>query len=76
MSKFPTKSCRRFRDYADVFEQVGIDEAYLDVTQRVQGSFEAAEELAQKMKDAVKKQHGLTFYCGYRTEQACRQNSL
>ena len=53
-----------FRDYADVFEQVGIDEAYLDVTQRVQGSLEAAKELAQKMKDHVKKQQGLTFSVG------------
>jgi DNA polymerase IV (DinB-like DNA polymerase) len=58
------KIMQTFRDYADVFEQVGIDEAYLDVTQRVQGSFEAAEELAQKMKDAVKKQHSLTFTVG------------
>jgi DNA polymerase IV (DinB-like DNA polymerase) len=58
------KIMQALRDYADVFEQVGIDEAYLDVTQRVQGSFEAAEELAQKMKDAVKKQHGLTFTVG------------
>jgi len=53
-----------FRDYAEVFEQVSIDEAYLDVTQRVQGSFEKAEELAQTMKTAVKKQHGLTFSVG------------
>ncbi|MCJ7761996.1 DNA polymerase IV, partial [Candidatus Bathyarchaeota archaeon] len=58
------KIMRALRDYADVFEQVGIDEAYLDVTQRVQGSFEAAEELAQRMKDAVKKQHSLTFTVG------------
>ena len=53
-----------FRDYADVFEQVGIDEAYLDITQRVQGSFEAAKDLAQKMKAEVKKQQGLTFSVG------------
>jgi DNA polymerase IV (DinB-like DNA polymerase) len=52
------------RDYADVFEQVGIDEAYLDVTQRVQGSFEAAKDLAQKMKDYAKQQQGLTFSVG------------
>jgi DNA polymerase IV (DinB-like DNA polymerase) len=52
------------RDYADVFEQVGIDEAYLDVTRKVQGSFEVARVLAQKMKDDVKKQHGLVFSVG------------
>jgi DNA polymerase IV (DinB-like DNA polymerase) len=52
------------RDYAGSFEQGGIDEAYLDVTQKVQGSFEAAKELAQKMKDNVKSQYGITFSVG------------
>ncbi len=52
------------KGYADVFEQVGIDEAYLDVTQKVQGDFEAAKELAQKIKDDVRKQHGLSFSVG------------
>ena len=52
------------KDYADVFEQVSIDEAYLDVTQRVQESFDAANALAQGMKDEVEKQYGLTFSVG------------
>ncbi len=52
------------RGYADVFEQVSIDEAYLDVTQRVQGSFEAAEALARRMKVEVKEQQGLVFSVG------------
>ena len=52
------------RDYADVFEQVSIDEAYLDVTRRVQESFDAAKALAQGMKDEVEKQYGLTFSVG------------
>jgi DNA polymerase IV (DinB-like DNA polymerase) len=55
---------RVLRGYADSFEQGGIDEAYLDVTQKVQGSFEAAEDLAQKMKAAVKNQFGTTFSVG------------
>ena len=58
------KIMQAIRGYGDAFEQVGIDEAYLDVTRKVQGSFEAAAVLAQKMKDAVKKQHGLTFSVG------------
>jgi len=58
------RTLQALRDYADVFEQVSIDEAYLDVTQRVQESFDVAKELAQKMKDAVKKQHGLTLSVG------------
>jgi len=52
------------RGFADAFEQVGIDEAYLDVTQKVQGSFEAAAVLAQKIKGDVRNQHGLTFSVG------------
>jgi len=55
---------RALKGYADSFEQAGIDEAYLDVTLKVQGSFEAAKELAQKIKDAVKSQFGITFSVG------------
>jgi DNA polymerase IV (DinB-like DNA polymerase) len=58
------KIMQALRSYADVFEQVSIDEAYLDVTQRVQGNFEAAETLARRMKVEVKKQQGLTFSVG------------
>lgn len=58
------KIMQALRDYADVFEQVGIDEAYLDVTQKVQGNFEAAKELAQRIKDDVRKQRGLSFSVG------------
>jgi DNA polymerase IV (DinB-like DNA polymerase) len=52
------------RGYADSFEQVGIDEAYLDVTQKTQGSFEAAKALAQKIKNDVKNQLNITFSVG------------
>jgi len=55
---------RILESYADSFEQVGIDEAYSDVTQRVNGDFEAAEELARKMKGEVKAREGLTCSVG------------
>jgi DNA polymerase IV (DinB-like DNA polymerase) len=58
------KIMQALRGYADSFEQVGIDEAYLDVTQKVHGSFEAARDLAQKMKDNVKNQLSITFSVG------------
>ncbi len=58
------KIMHALRGYADAFEQVGIDEAYLDVTQKVQGSFEAAKALAQKIKDDVKNQLNITFSVG------------
>jgi DNA polymerase IV (DinB-like DNA polymerase) len=53
-----------FREYADAFEKVGIDEAYLDVTKRTGGDFEAAKALVQEMKRAVKNQVGITFSAG------------
>jgi len=58
------KIMQALKGYADVFEQVGIDEAYLDVTQKVHGNFETARLLAQKIKDEVKHQSGLSFSVG------------
>ena len=55
---------RLLRGYGDAFEQVGIDEAYLDVTQRVKGSFAATEELAQRMKSEVRDKVGIVFSVG------------
>jgi len=52
------------KSYADRFEQVGIDEAYLDVGHKVQGSFEGAEKLARTMKETVKVKEGITFSVG------------
>jgi DNA polymerase IV (DinB-like DNA polymerase) len=52
------------RGYADCFEQTSIDEAYLDVSSKVNGSFEAARGLAEKMKRDVKAAVGITFSVG------------
>jgi DNA polymerase IV (DinB-like DNA polymerase) len=53
-----------FRGYAASVEQVSVDEAYLDVTEQVQGSFEKAKEYAQAIKADVEKQVGITFTIG------------
>ena len=58
------KIMQMLRSYADSFEQTSIDEAYLDVTQKVRGSFEAAEDYAQKMKNDVKHQVGIVLSVG------------
>jgi len=42
------------KDYGDVFEYVGKDEAYLDVTKRVDGDFEKASHLAQQIKNSIR----------------------
>ncbi len=52
------------RGYATGLEQVSIDEAYLDVTEQVQGSFEEARDYAQKIKADVKSQVGISFSIG------------
>jgi len=50
--------------HADQFEQVGIDEAYLDVTQRVGGSFQEAKLLAEMVKTEMRNQLKLTCSVG------------
>ncbi len=52
------------RGYADAFQQVGIDEAYMDVTKRIHESFEEAEAWVSQMKSAVKQAVGVTFSVG------------
>jgi DNA polymerase IV (archaeal DinB-like DNA polymerase) len=53
-----------FRGYTTALEQVSVDEAYLDVTEEVEGSFEKASEYAQKIKADVKAQVGISFTIG------------
>lgn len=52
------------RTYASALEQVSIDEAYLDVTDQVESSFEKAESYAQKIKSDVKAQVGISISIG------------
>jgi len=52
------------RGYADNFEQVSIDEAYLDISNRVQSDFERAAKLAETIKRNIKDHQGLTCSIG------------
>jgi DNA polymerase IV (DinB-like DNA polymerase) len=52
------------RGFADELEQAGIDEAYLDVTQKTHSSYAEAEVMVAQMKAAVKEQVGVTFSVG------------
>lgn len=49
---------------ADIFEYVGKDEAYLDVSHRTEGSFERAAHLAQQIKNSVREKVKLTCSVG------------
>ena len=50
--------------FADVFEYVGKDEAYMDVTRRSGGSWGPAAHLAQQVKNAVRDAAGITCSAG------------
>lgn len=50
--------------YADTLEQVGLDEAYLDVTQRTGGDWDLARSLALSLQAAVKRETGLSCSVG------------
>jgi DNA polymerase IV (DinB-like DNA polymerase) len=52
------------RSYAGEFEQVGIDEAYLDVTREVNNDFDVSVRLAQRMKLETRELHKISFSIG------------
>jgi len=52
------------KGFADRFEQVGIDEAYLEVTQRANGSFEEGRKLAENVKNEILRQQKLMCSIG------------
>lgn len=52
------------RSFTDRFEQVGIDEAYLDVTEKVNGDFEKGRKLAEIVKNEILRQLRLTCSIG------------
>ena len=52
------------RGFTDRFQQVSIDEAFLDVSERVQGDFVKAGELANKVKQEVRSRERLTCSIG------------
>lgn len=50
--------------HADIFEYVGRDEAYLDVTTRTDGSLKIAAHLGQQLRMAIRKSLGMTCSAG------------
>ncbi|HIH16890.1 MAG TPA: DNA polymerase IV [Candidatus Diapherotrites archaeon] len=50
--------------YADAFEPASIDEAFLEVTQRLQGDFGKAEALGRELKARILEKTGLTCSVG------------
>ena len=52
------------REEADVFEQASIDEAYLDVTEKIGGDWDQALALARTMQQAIMDEVGLSASFG------------
>ncbi len=52
------------REYAEKFEQVSIDEAYLEVTEQTQSSFSEARKVAEKIKKKIFEEEKLTCSVG------------
>lgn len=50
--------------YADTFEYVGRDEAYLDITARSSAKYETARHIAQQIKNSIRSELGLTCSIG------------
>jgi len=48
------KAMEVMKENADIFEYVGKDEAYLDVTDRVERNFDKASHLAQQIKNSIR----------------------
>lgn len=53
-SQISEESMNEISSFADIFEYIGRDEAYLDVSKRVEYDFQKAAKLAQQIKYAIK----------------------
>jgi len=62
--KITEKAMQIMKNNADVFEYVGRDEAYLDVTKRVEEDFGKASHLAQQIKNLIRTELKLSCSIG------------
>jgi len=58
------KIMKILKGYSDRIQQESVDEAYIDVTQKINGSFNKAWELARKIKEEVLRKEQLTCSIG------------
>jgi len=63
-SEISDKAMKIIEVYADIFEYVGRDEAYLDVSKKTEGDFDKAGHLAQQIKNAIRDKIKLTCSIG------------
>jgi DNA polymerase IV (DinB-like DNA polymerase) len=63
-SDISQKAMEIMKSHADVFEYVGRDEAYLDVTKRSANNFQTASHLAQQLKNQIRAEVKMTCSVG------------
>jgi len=63
-SDISSKAMEIIEKYADIFEYVGRDEAYLDVTKKTECDYDKAGHLAQQLKNEIRKYLKLTCSVG------------
>tara|TARA_B100000029_G_scaffold121094_2_gene114502 strand:- start:2382 stop:3476 length:1095 start_codon:yes stop_codon:yes gene_type:complete len=63
-SQISTFSMKIIESFADVFEYVGRDEAFIDVTKKTNGSFENASHIAQQLKNDIRNELKMTCSIG------------
>lgn len=63
-SEVSEKAMKIIEEFADVFEYVGRDEAYLDISSKTQGDYNKASHIAQQIKNAVREKLKLTCSIG------------
>lgn len=63
-SEISEKAMNIIKEHADIFEYVGKDEAYLDVSKRVEENFEKASHLAQQIKNSIRDSVKITCSIG------------
>jgi DNA polymerase IV (DinB-like DNA polymerase) len=68
-SEISQNSMNVIKEFADIFEYVGRDEAYLDVSNRTEGSFVNAGHLAQQLKNAIRNSVKLSCTVGVSTNK-------
>ncbi len=63
-TKVSEKAMKIMKENADVFEYVGRDEAYLDITKKIEGDFEKANHIAQRIKNTIRNKTKLSCSIG------------
>jgi len=63
-SEVSSKAMKIIEQYGDIFEYVGKDEAYLEISKKTDGDFNKASHLAQQLKNSIRDEVRLTCSVG------------